>query len=60
MYQSGCPDGYYQSNFCCYNVTPIVVDAFGEGFHLTGLSNGVTFRMLPDESPYQMKSRLGQ
>ncbi len=51
---TGCRDGYYASNFCCYNATPIVVDAFGEGFHLTRLSNGVQFRIYPDEPPYQV------
>ncbi len=36
------------------NTCPIVVDAFGEGFHLTGLSNGVQFTVLPGEDPSQM------
>ncbi|MGH9439038.1 MAG: hypothetical protein ACRD22_14360, partial [Terriglobia bacterium] len=55
---SGCPDGWYQSNYCCYSSTnpptPIIIDAFGEGFHMTGVSNGVQFRVFSSESPYQM------
>lgn len=54
----GCPDGWYQSNYCCYSSenppTPIIVDAFGEGFHMTGVSNGVHFRVFANESPYKM------
>lgn len=54
----GCPAGWYQSNYCCYSSTnpptPIIVDAFGEGFHMTGVSNGVQFRVFSGESPYQM------
>ena len=36
------------------NTCPIVIDAFGEGFHLTGLSSGVQFRVLPGDGPSQM------
>jgi hypothetical protein len=39
---------------CCAYGSPIVIDAFGEGFHLTGLTKGVNFRVLPDEDPYRM------
>jgi hypothetical protein len=38
---------------CCPYGSPVVIDAFGEGFHLTGLTKGVKFRVLPEESPYQ-------
>lgn len=34
--------------------SPIVIDAVGEGFHLTGLSNGVRFHLLSDESLFQV------
>jgi len=55
MYPSGgCPYDYYSSNYCCYNGTPIVVDAFKEGFHLTNLTNGVNFRVHPNQSLYQV------
>jgi hypothetical protein len=34
---------------------PIIVDAFGEGFHLTGLPEGVQFRVLPtNNTPSRM------
>ncbi len=33
---------------------PIVIDAFGEGFHLTGLTQGVKFRVLPNEALVRM------
>ena len=36
------------------NTCPIVIDAFGEGFHLTGLSSGVQFQVIPGEGPSQM------
>jgi hypothetical protein len=36
------------------NTCPIVIDAFGEGFHLTGLSSGVHFRVLPGDDLSQM------
>ena len=34
--------------------SPIVIDAFDEGFHLTNVSGGVQFRVLPGEMPSQM------
>ena len=34
--------------------SPIVVDAFGEGFHLTNVAGGVRFRLLPDDSLRRM------
>src|SRR5579883_3659702 len=43
--QGGCPTGYYASNYCCYNGTPIVIDAFKEGFHLTSEIAGVNFHI---------------
>jgi hypothetical protein len=52
--QGGCPENYYSNSYCCYSDTPILIDAFDEGFHLTNVSKGVNFRILPDQSPYQM------
>jgi hypothetical protein len=34
--------------------SPIVIDAFGEGFHLTSLASGVQFRALPDDDATQI------
>jgi hypothetical protein len=34
--------------------SPIVIDALGEGFHLTSFSKGVKFRVLPGQSLSQM------
>jgi hypothetical protein len=34
--------------------TPIVIDAYGEGFHLTSADNGVTFDILADGKPIQI------
>jgi hypothetical protein len=51
-----CPNGqpYQCSGGTPYCPTsPIVIDAFGEGFHLTDISNGVKFRLSRKDSPYQ-------
>ncbi|MGH9583468.1 MAG: hypothetical protein ACRD4O_11080 [Bryobacteraceae bacterium] len=50
----GCPSGYYASNYCCYNGTPIVIDAFEEGFHLTSLINGVNFHIHQNGPSYRV------
>lgn len=44
-YPSGCPDGWNNTGSCCqpYNITPIIVDVDGSGFHLTSAGNGVWF-----------------
>jgi hypothetical protein len=34
--------------------SPIVIDAFGEGFHLTNVPGGVKFRELPADALSQM------
>lgn len=38
---------------CPYD-SPIVIDAFGEGFHLTSAAGGVRFRLLPADPLQQM------
>jgi hypothetical protein len=40
--------------FCSKLCTPIVLDPFNEGFHLTSVDNGVKFRVLPGGSLHQM------
>jgi hypothetical protein len=42
---SGCPGGYIATGACCqpYNITPILVDVDGSGFHLTSRDEGVLF-----------------
>jgi hypothetical protein len=64
--QNGCPactcdcaSGYKCcSGTCILNgstcTTPIVLDAFNEGYHLTSLNNGVEFRVLPGGPLQQM------
>jgi len=52
-----CASG--ESNTISYNNrncqgSPIVIDPFGEGFHLTSLDNGVSFRLVPDTAMRQM------
>lgn len=55
MYPSGgCPSGYNQSNYCCYNATPIVIDALGQGFHITDVNHGVQFKFFPNKPPVQV------
>ena len=39
---------------CNNNCTPIVLHPFGKGFHLTNLSQGVKFRVMPDSPLLQM------
>jgi hypothetical protein len=39
---------------CQRECSPIVMDAFNEGFHLTSVANGVKFRTLPGGPLYQM------
>jgi hypothetical protein len=41
----GCPGGYINTGTCCqlYNITPVIVDVDGSGFHLTDVSDGVQF-----------------
>jgi hypothetical protein len=39
---------------CSSSSSPIVIDAFEEGFHLTSLGNGVKFRVQPSQEPLQM------
>lgn len=50
----GCPSNYYNSNGCCYNGTPIVVDVDGDGFALTSASNGVMFDLFNDAHPVKV------
>ena len=45
-----CLDG----GFCLPSGSPIVLDAFKEGYHLTSLNNGVQFRVLPGGPLQQM------
>jgi hypothetical protein len=52
--QTGCPPNLSPYDGCCCLVSPILIDAYGEGFHLTSLHNGVTFRILPSGGPYQI------
>jgi hypothetical protein len=44
-YSSGCPGGYVNTGGCCqpYNITPIIIDVDGSGFHLSSSSDGVWF-----------------
>jgi hypothetical protein len=41
----GCPGYYIAVGSCCqpYNITPVIVDVDGSGFHLTDASDGVWF-----------------
>jgi hypothetical protein len=39
---------------CPASGSPIVIDAFGEGFHLTSVPGGVQFRLLPTDPLEQM------
>ncbi len=39
---------------CDYSCTPIVLDPFDDGFHLTGFSEGVKFRVAPNGPLLQM------
>ena len=41
-------------NGCCCAASPIIIDAYDEGFHLTNLRKGVKFRPLPAIDPHQM------
>ncbi len=50
----GCPSGDIPTNGCCCAASPIVVDAYGEGFHLTSNAEGVSFRVLPDEAQFHL------
>ena len=34
--------------------SPVALDVFGNGFHLTDISNGVKFKVLPGQPSYQM------
>lgn len=45
--QKCCPDGSCYPTASTCPPSPIVLDPFDEGFHLTGPSNGVRFRILP-------------
>lgn len=53
-----CGNTYICSNGTCAQPggggSPIMLDPFDEGFHLTNLSNGVNFRVLPDGPLQQM------
>ena len=44
---SGCPEGYatLQTPACCCSTTPIIIDISGNGFDLTGASEGVNFNL---------------
>lgn len=44
--------GYFPN--CENSCTPIVLDAFGEGFHFTNINGGVRFRVTPDGPQLQM------
>ena len=53
-----CQNGSY---FQCQNgstpyctTSPIIIDPYNEGFHLTDLGGGVVFRVLPTENPSQI------
>lgn len=54
---SSCCDDCYEacenSQWVCVG-SPIVLDVFGTGFHLTDIKNGVKFRVLPDQGLRQM------
>lgn len=54
---SPCCDDCYEacenSQWVCVG-SPIVLDVFGTGFHLTDIKNGVKFRVLPDQGLRQM------
>ena len=53
-----CGNTYICNNGTCAQPggggSPIVLDTFNEGFHLTSLGNGVDFRVLPDGPLQQM------
>jgi len=53
-----CGDTYVCTDHVCSQPggggSPIVLDPFNEGFHLTSQSNGVQFRVLPGDSKQQM------
>lgn len=44
--------GYFPS--CNNSCSPVVIDAFNEGFHLTNMTNGVKFRISPNGPLLQM------
>jgi hypothetical protein len=42
-------------NYCgCNNISPIIIDTTGHGFHLTSAENGVMFDILADEHPIKI------
>lgn len=48
-----CYESCENSQWTCIG-SPIVLDVFGTGFHLTDIHNGVRFRVLPSQTPRQM------
>ena len=52
--QNGCPPNLEEYEGCCCTVSPILIDAYGEGFHLTGVKEGVKIRLLAGTDPVQV------
>lgn len=52
--QTGCPPNLQEYEGCCCVDTPILIDAHGEGFHLTSVKEGVRMRTLPGGDPVQV------
>jgi len=48
------PSGTWQCQQVGQNGTPIVIDTTGQGFHLTSITEGVTFQFFPDKPPMLM------
>jgi hypothetical protein len=44
-YGGGCPEGQVNTGSCCQpnNVSPIIIDVDGSGFHISNVANGVWF-----------------
>ena len=42
------------THICCTNGSPIIIDTVNEGFHLTGVTEGVNFRNVTGDAPIRI------